>query len=159
MTTDVRRGLHLFLTLMLMSILGGACSGVSSSPASGSCNVSEWSIDFARSGGFAGITRSMHLLSSGSLTASEPKRSLDVQTEASADELAQIGQLLQEACPSLATANSQPKGCPDCFYYSLQIEMGGQTFLAQATDVDKGNLDPLIGALNSLLDKALSGQP
>ena len=105
------------------------------------------------------MTRSMHLLSSGALSASEPKRNLDVRTEASADELANIAQLLQEACPSLATANSQPKGCPDCFYYSLQIEMGGQTFLAQATDVDMGNLGPLVGALNSLLDKALTSQP
>ena len=105
------------------------------------------------------MTRSMHLLSSGALTASEPERSLDVRTQASADGLANIAQLLQETCPSLAMANSQPKGCPDCFYYSLQIEMGGQTFLAQATDVDMGNLGPLIGALNSLLDKALTSQP
>ena len=158
MGKNPRRALQFFFSLTTIVLLLGACSGASGSPTSDPCSAQDWSIDFTRSGGFAGRTRSLHLLSSGALTASEPEQNLEVRSEVSSDDLAHIGQLLHQACPFPA-ASEAPQSCADCFSYSLQVEMGGQTYLAQATDMNLGGLSPLMGALNSLLDAALTGQP
>lgn len=113
-------------------------------------------MDLTRSGGFAGRTLTLHLFSTGSLIVSEPERGLSVESETPPEELLEVSRLLQDACPFASTV--RPQGCPDCFSYTLQVEMDGQTFFAQATDVDLANLGPLLEALNGLLDRPLTGQ-
>lgn len=156
--------LRLFLLAVTIVLFVVACSGRPASkpaspdgpPSQTDCNPAQWTIDFTRSGGFAGQTLSLHLLSSGSLTASGP--GAQVRGKAPADKLAQIGQLLREACPYLGTAGGNLRDCQDCFSYSLQVGLAGQTFLTQVTEGHLGSLGPLIGALNSLLETALAGQ-
>ena len=151
---------RVFLSVVACA-LQGACS-ISiptqvSTPSFSPGGPSEWTVDFTRSGGFAGRTVSLHLLSSGALTASEPESGTTVQSEISSEEAAQIGQLLQGALPFLVERRAQ--SCPDCFTYTLGVEIDGQTYAGQATDVDMGGLEPLIRALSALVGRALSGQP
>ena len=116
-----------------------------------------WSIDFTRSGGFTGRTVSLYVSSSGQLTAFDPEKNLVVRTDYAADELAGIRQLLQAVCPF--PAGRKPAGCPDCFLYTLDVQMDGQTYSTRATDNDLAGLGPLIDALGKLLDKWLSAPP
>jgi hypothetical protein len=153
----------LFFLGLAISLFLTACAGghATKPPVPGGltvqdgCDAAQWTIDFTRSGGFAGQTLTLHLLSSGLLTASG--QAANVRSQAPADKLAQIGLLLREACPFAGSAGSNPRDCQDCFSYTLQVSMGGQTFLLQATQGHLGNLGSLIEALNALLEKALAG--
>jgi hypothetical protein len=156
--------LWLVLLAVSISLLAAACTNSTNSkphapgttlPQAG-CNADQWSLDFTRSGGFAGRTLSLHLLSSGLLTASG--QGAQVRVKVPADKLALIGQLLREACPFPGSDGASPQNCADCFSYTLQIGMGGQTYFSQVTEGHLGNLAPLLGALNALLESALAGQ-
>jgi hypothetical protein len=119
------------------------------------CSTTRWSVDFTRSGGIAGRTQSLHVDSDGTVSASEPARDLSAQSSLSPQEVADLGRLLQAACPFQSATKSVT--CPDCFNYTLEIQLGGRSYPVRASDVDRAGLGDLIQALNQLLGKSFSG--
>lgn len=115
-----------------------------------------WQVTFGLSGGFAGMSRSLTVSSTGELTARDDADTLDVTRQASSDELAQIRGLLVAACP-FETAG-RPGLCADCFTYSLDVTMDGQRFVALTNDVSlpESGLLSLVETLRLTLDEALS---
>jgi hypothetical protein len=126
-------------------------------PTDPACGSPNWSLDFTRSGGFAGKTLSLHLSSSGPLSATDPVKNLTVPIALSGTELDRMAGLLWAACPF--KTQSMPATCPDCFSYTLEISMEGETYSAHATDVELAGLGALIQALNTLLTQSFSGRP
>ena len=55
----------------------------------------------------------------------------------------------------------QAASCPDCFVYSLEVEINSRTYTAQADDTTLGasTAKPLFEALIALLEQTLRVQP
>ena len=120
--------------------------------------LEKWQIEFALSGGVAGLRRTVELSDTGQLTVTDQKASRQVVAQVPATELAEIVSFLP------AVERFQPAGrlpaCQDCFQYELGVSMDGQRFSIQLNDlvmVESG-LAPLINALVRLQERALSGQ-
>jgi len=129
----------------------------------GNCSLhSQWTIDFRRSGGFAGQTLSLQLSRNGKLIMKDGNNKITYAANITMEEITQIeGQLIQ-ACPFQSemrlNRKGQPDVCPDCFLYTLDIKMDGQKFSAQATDASiSASLRPLIDSMNVLLSKTVYG--
>jgi len=153
------------ISLLFIGILLSACAGVPANaptsmpePAatptrssSSACNSpSSWTIRFNRSGGFAGFNETLTLDNGGNLTIQSERPPVDVQKIISEVQVATFTELLSQTCPFDVALN---KGtCADCFIYDLEIEMDGQTYSVQASDVTLSEeLQPLVGALSQLL--------
>jgi hypothetical protein len=121
------------------------------------CSFTKWSLDFTRSGGFAGRTSSLQLSSAGELTILGTGGKPAGKASLTAGELAQIRQVLPAVCAF--PAGHQPRMCPDCFTYRLDVRLDGRAYSAEATDVDLAGLGPLIQALSPLFTKAPTAQP
>ena len=129
----------------------------------GNCSLhSQWTIDFRRTGGFAGQTLALQLSRSGKLIIKDGDRNITYAANITMEEITQIeGQLIQ-ACPFQSemrlNRKGQPDVCPDCFLYTLDIKMDGQKFSAQATDTSmSASLRPLIDSINVILNKTVYG--
>jgi len=153
--------------ILLISLVLSACAGMSvrtptteplgtpTSPSKAACSPpAKWSIQFDRSGGFAGINESMILDSGGSLEVQSERPPKVVEKTVSPNQVDAITDLLVKTCPftiDLTKGNE----CADCFVYDLNIQMDGQTYSVQATDVTlTEELHPLIDALNQLMQNS-----
>ncbi len=131
------------------SPLGTPISGLDSA-----CDVpAQWSIQFSRSGGFAGVDKSLALDSGGNLTVQSERPAVNVRKTISGDQVNTISGLLAGACPFEMKPNEM--GCSDCFLYTLNVQMDGQTYRMLATDVTlTEDVHPLITALSQILQDA-----
>ena len=155
----------LFLAL---SILLAACAAAPEStpstealatptqPADAACSPpSSWTIEYHRSGGIAGFDQSLTLQSDGSLEVQSKKPAVDKQIMIPEDHVEPVQNLLVQACP-FETARAEGV-CADCYNYELNIEMDGQTYTVQASDMTlTEDLRPLITTLDEFLQ--LAGQ-
>ena len=151
------------IPLLLIGIILSACAGVPTStptpeplvsptsPPTKTCSPSaKWNIQYHRSGGFAGLDESLTLDSGGRLEVQSERPPVDEKSTISKDQVAAITELLAQACPF--EIESGKDECADCFLYSLDIQMNGNTYAVQASDVTlTDNLQPLINVLNQLL--------
>ena len=149
--------------LLILSITLSACAGTSVStmepvplgtPPNSSttaCSApANWTIQYNRSGGFAGFNQSLTLHSDGSLTIQSENPPANVQKSISKEQASAITNLLVQACPFTMEPNDM--GCADCFIYTLNIQMNGQTYVMLATDVAlTDEVYPLIDVLSQLL--------
>jgi hypothetical protein len=152
--------------ILLISIVLSACSGMRAntplpepvgtptSRSSTACSApTNWTIQYNRSGGFAGFNQSITLDSSGNLTVKSERPPADMQETISDDQVKAISKLLGQACPF--EMDSSKDSCADCFIYDLNIQMDGQTYTVHASDVTlTEELQPLISALDQLLQNA-----
>jgi hypothetical protein len=115
------------------------------------CSVpTTWDIQYNRSGGFAGFNQSMTLDNGGNLTVKSERPAVDVQKTLSDEQVKDITELLVGACPF--KTNVDKGNCADCFVYDLNVQMDGQVYSVQASDVTLSEeLQPLINALSQLL--------
>ena len=114
---------------------------------------SQWSIQFGRSGGFAGVDESLTLDSGGNLKVQSERPAVDMRKTISGDQVNTISGLLARACPF--EMNSNEMGCSDCFLYTLNVQMDGQTYVMLATDVTlTEDIHPLISTLSQILQDA-----
>jgi hypothetical protein len=128
--------------------------GTPTSPENMACDIPEtWTLQFHRSGGFAGFDESMTLDSGGKLTVQSERPLADVQEMISGDQVNEIANLLAGACPfEIQESNAQ---CEDCFVYELVIQMNGETYQVEATDVTlTEELHPLVNQLSGLLQNS-----
>ncbi|MBN1450607.1 MAG: hypothetical protein JW963_06290 [Anaerolineales bacterium] len=148
--------------LLVFGIALSACAGTSVSttepeplgtPGSSAtaCNTpADWTIQYSRSGGFAGFKQSLTLHSDGSLTIQSENPPANVQKSISKEQVSEMANLLAQACPFKMQPNDA--GCADCFIYNLSVQMNGQTYVMLATDVTlTDKLHPLIDVLSQLL--------
>ena len=151
------------LPILFISLILSACAGMPAStqvpepletPAdstSTACSSpSTWKIQYNRSGGFAGFNESLTLDNGGRLKIESERPPTDAERLLSDDQVKAITDLLVQACPFEIPAD---KGaCADCFLYDLNIQMDGQMYSVQATDVTlTEDLNPLVSALSQLL--------
>ncbi|MGD8406735.1 MAG: hypothetical protein PVJ21_23965 [Anaerolineales bacterium] len=110
----------------------------------------KWSIQFDRSGGFAGLDESLTLDSGGSLEVQSERPPTKVEMSVSQAQVDAITDLLVQACP-FVNDSTKGDGCADCFVYDLNIQIDGHIYSVQATDVTMSeDLHPLIDALSQL---------
>jgi len=150
---------------LLVGIVLSACAGLPAStplaeplgtPTSSSnaaCNTpSNWTIQYNRSGGFAGFNQSLILYSDGNLIIQSERPPVDEQKTISEDQVKAITGLLVNACPF--EVDSGKGVCADCFIYALTIQMDSQTYVIEASDVTLAEeLHPLINDLSQFLQE------
>ena len=148
--------------LLLISLILSACAGTPvstptpkplgtpTSPPAAACSPPEkWNIQFNRSGGFAGLDESLTLDSGGSLDVQRKRPPVNEKSSISKEQVAAIAVLLAQACPFEIEMGKD--NCADCFVYDLNIQMDGQTYSVQASDVTlTEDLHPLVDALSQL---------
>ena len=149
--------------LILIGFIVSACSGIPvstrvpetlgtpTSPSGADCDFpTTWALQFSRSGGIAGWDESMTLDSGGRLTVQSERPPVDAQRSISGDQIKEIANLLAQACPfEVQESDTQ---CADCFAYELVIQMNGETYHIEATDVTlTEELHSLVNVLSELL--------
>jgi hypothetical protein len=151
------------LPILFIGLILSACAGMPASTqvpelletptdsTSTACSSpSTWTIEYNRSGGFAGFNESLTLDNGGRLKVQSERPPTDVEKMLSDDQVKAITDLLVQTCPFEVPAD---KGvCADCFLYELKIQMDAHKYSAQATDVTlTEDLNPLVSALSQLL--------
>jgi hypothetical protein len=121
--------------------------------------AADWKLEFARSGGFAGLRQRLWFSSNGELRAVDERKSIEVTRKALLSEVEKAGELLVKACPF--EPKPQAEECRDCFNYNLDIELDGQKYAMQSSDISKPSVDlqALIVFLVSILEQTLGNQP
>ena len=85
--------------------------------------------------------------SDGSLMVQSERPAIDEQVTLPKDHLEPIQNLLVQACPF--TIAKKEDNCADCYIYDLRIEMNGQSYDIQASDMTLNEeLRPLITTLD-----------
>ncbi len=117
------------------------------------CSLPEtWSLSFRRTGGFGGLDQGLTVNSQGELRIESKRPPLTSSGMLSPDSLAQLAELLRQACPFTPPAGREV--CADCFTYDLQIQWGGQAYRWQATDVTlPAEARALIGTLSQFFQQ------
>ena len=151
--------ISIFLTLIVLSACAGMPAstplpepvGTPTSQSSAVCSAPEnWTVQFNRSGGFAGFNQSMTLDNGGNLTVQSERPAVDMQKTLSDDQVKAITELLVDACPF--DSGTDKGNCADCFLYDLDIQMDEHTYSVQASDITLSDgMQPLISALSQLL--------
>ena len=118
-----------------------------------------WEIEYALSGGFAGIRRHLRLSSSGTLVATDLKKQVRIERQASSDQLAEIAGLLAKLdLPGMPERQRAfPNACADCFQHTLTVIVNGQEYRQHWNDLSLPDSPyaPLVGPLSSMLQQAL----
>jgi hypothetical protein len=125
--------------------------GTPTSPSSTACSPpSNWTIQYNRSGGFAGFNQSMTLDSGGKLTVQSERPPANEERKISGNQINAITDMLTKACPF--EVEPDKGGCADCFFYDLKIDMNDRLYTVKASDVTlTEDMQPLIGTLSQLL--------
>lgn len=148
----MRKHIHPIINLVLLSLILTACASDAQTAhptPSQECQAPmEWKIDYSRSGGIAGHTRSVSVSSNGNMI----MKDYGVETEISQDELKKISGMLAEACPfEIGRISSE---CADCFVYKLVIFMNGNRYSLETNELNiPEESKSLIGYLESYLTK------
>jgi len=110
------------------------------------------------SGGFAGIMRQLKLSSNGRLLAIDLKKKIQMEQQISAEQLAEVSDILHKIDLSRAT-KSRPdlnKKCADCFQRELMVITEGQRHRLYIDDtvLEDQEYIRLMKLLSSLMDQA-----
>jgi Emfourin len=114
-----------------------------------------WSIDFDRTGGFAGMAQSLSV-SSGGQARYEDKRADRVETGTlSATNLGELRTLI-DSSGFFSQPPTQSAPCADCFNLAIAVTLNGQSYRVEAVDIAvDAALKPLVDKLTSLLQDGL----
>lgn len=151
------------IPILLISSLLLSCGGMSAnsplpeplgtptSPSNSACSTpTNWTIQFNRSGGFAGFDESLTLDNGGNLTVQGERPAVNIEKTISDDQVKAITESLAQACPFIFPVNKDE--CADCFLYDLKVQMDGISYSVQATDMTVAEeMQPLISVLSKLL--------
>ena len=110
-----------------------------------------WHIRLEQTGGFAGVSRTLEISSSGEMTIIEERINKNNTTQLPADKLAMLKELV---AASKYRPVLQPMVCNDCFIFNLQIDNGSERFQMQIDQINLSNtgLEPLVGFLGEMLN-------
>ena len=97
------------------------------------CMGGEWSLEFNRSGGFAGFDETLVLDSSGKLVVDSINPQASFQRSLPSEEIQRIAVRLEAACPFEPVSKSA--NCADCFMYTMTVHIDGEKYQLRATDV------------------------
>jgi len=116
----------------------------------------EWRIEFRMSGGFAGILRSIELLSTGQMTVIDQKTNKQVTVQVSEMDMEKISSWVIQA--QSAQALPRLSDCQDCLEYEITIHRDGEllSFWFNDLTLDNADLAPLINTLAYMQEQALS---
>jgi hypothetical protein len=115
-----------------------------------------WSIDFQRTGGFAGLSQRLSVASNGSATYEDVRDSRVVQGSVGAAVLAELRALI-DGSDFFNQSPSQDAFCADCFNLSITVTVDGQTHGVTAVDIGlDAALKPLADRLAGLLQDGLA---
>ena len=137
--------------------LAACAMAQTASPPAQTAITDSWQLSFHLSGGFAGVDQRLELASTGALTARDRRRGTDVSARAPAEDMARIAALLADL---KAIDSGGRSTCRDCFEYDIEIQTRGRSlvFHLQDTSLSNSGMEPLVKALNSLLDDAVAGR-
>ena len=155
--------ISLLLIVLILSACGAAPAetltpeptsetlGTPTNVSSDECSPSsDWTIEFHRTGGIAGLNETLTLNSEGSLTVQSKRPPINVKKSISDQQVNAVANLLAEACP-FEMGNTKDN-CADCFTYELNVQMDGRTYSVQASDVTlTEELQPLIEKFSQLI--------
>ena len=115
-----------------------------------------WSIEFQRTGGFAGLAQSLSIRSDGQATY-EDMRADRVETGVLGPaDLADLRALIDSAS-FFSQPSPQEAPCADCFNLSITVTVDGQTHTVEAIDIALDpSLQPLVEGLAALLQDGLA---
>jgi hypothetical protein len=114
-----------------------------------------WRLTLQLTGGLAGIDRQLELASTGELKVTDRRRGIQVITQASASELAQISSMVADLKSVDAGRRS---ACRDCIEYDLKVRLSGRTLHFTINDVSLAGtpVEPLANVLITALNRELS---
>jgi Emfourin len=114
-----------------------------------------WTIEFERTGGFAGVAQTLRLDSAGQAHYEDKSaHRVEIGTLRAAD-LSELRALI-DGSDFFSQAEKQDAPCADCFNLSLTVTLNGQSRTIQAVDIAvDATLRPLIDKLTILLQDGL----
>ena len=117
----------------------------------------DWTITFHLSGGFLGVMRTLHVSSTGDLSAEDAKRPGPVTARATPEELTQCASFVANGKPA---GPVRPSVCRDCLEYAVEIDAKGRrsSFNVDDTTLKGSEVEPLVKLLTTMLNRLLSTQ-
>jgi len=114
-----------------------------------------WSIEFQRSGGFAGLAQSLSISSDGQARYEDMGNQLTETGTLSATDLAELRALI-DSSGFFSQAPKQDAPCADCFNLRISVTLNGQSHTVEAVDIGVDPaLKPLVDKLTLLLQDGL----
>jgi hypothetical protein len=106
------------------------------------------------SGGFAGFDRTLQLASTGSATAADRKRGIQVMAKATAEEMMEIGSFIPVLKPG---DPGRDASCRDCIEYSLEVQRSGGSVALRFNDAGLRNsrVQALVKVLTAVMNRSL----
>ncbi len=115
----------------------------------------QWAIELQREGGIMGLSQQLTLASDGTLQAKDINTQDTFTQTINASQILEIKNLLVQACPFETGRAAQ--ACPDCYEYSLSIQMDDEIFRVKVSDTTiPQDMQPLIQTLSILLQQMLT---
>lgn len=149
----------LFMCFIILSIMPASCAAAGTNSRPSVEKHKKWIIEYAISGGFAGIRRQLTINSSGHLTAIDQKLKKNVEQQISQKQLAEIINTLEQINFSLMNDNTSKLSnrCADCFVYTLNLTADGSKGKITVNDLSlqDSKYIALIKLLSTMLDQAL----
>ncbi len=115
----------------------------------------KWAIEFQREGGIMGLSQQLKVGSEGTLQAQDLSTQNTFTQTLNPSQVLEIQNLLVQACPFETGRAAQ--ACPDCFEYSMSIQMDEELFRVKVSDTTiPQDMQPLIQTLSILLQQMLT---
>ncbi len=146
----------LFIALLIPIVLS-ACGKATPTLQPLPSPTGKWTVSMHLSGGIAGLSQSIEILSDGAVTAKDERSNRIAKRQLISGELTKLASLISSA--SLQSPTGHPTGCADCFNYNIQINSDSGRFTAQLDDVslpDSG-MELLVRYLGKLMNQMLAG--
>lgn len=152
----------IFVFFAILFIIPVYCTAAGTSSSPSVEKHKKWIIEYAISGGFAGIQRQLTLSSSGQLTAADKKFKKLTEQQISQEQLMEIGNILEQLDFSINEKNASRLGgkCADCFQYTLTLSVNDKKTTAILNDLtlQDSKYTQLIRFLSALMEQALKNK-
>lgn len=149
----------IFVFFAILFIIPASCAAAGTNSRPSVEKHKKWIIEYAISGGFAGIRRQLTINSSGHLTASDQKLRKNIEQQISQKQLAEIVNILVQYNFSLSNDNISKLSnrCADCFVYTLNLTADGSKGKITVNDfsLKDSKYIALINLLSTMLEQAL----
>jgi Emfourin len=115
-----------------------------------------WSIDFQRSGGFAGLSQSLSVSSDGAARYEDARTQRVENGTLDAADLAALRALIDSSA-FFSQAEEQDAPCADCFNLSITVMLNGDSHTVHAVDIAvDATLQPFVDKLAAILQDGLA---